>query len=102
VYVLPSRYEGFGLPVLGAMASGTPVITTTATSLPEVAGDAALLVDPDDRTGLVTALRRVLGDAALRAELVGRGRERATLFTWKKTAETTVGALHAAADRRSS
>lgn len=96
VYVLPSRYEGFGIPVLEAMASGTPVITTTAASLPEVAGDAALLVDPDDRAALAAALRRVLGDAALRSDLIGRGKERAPLFTWRKTAEATLAAFHRA------
>ncbi len=93
VYVLPSRYEGFGIPVLEAMASGTPVITTTAASLPEVAGDAALLVDPDDRAALATALRRVLNDPALRADLIGRGKARAPLFTWQKTAEATLAAF---------
>ncbi len=93
VYVLPSRYEGFGIPILEAMASGTPVITTTAASLPEVAGDAALLVDPDDRAALAHALRRVVNDPALRADLIGRGRARAPLFTWRKTAEATLAAF---------
>ncbi|MCA1668799.1 MAG: glycosyltransferase family 4 protein [Thermomicrobia bacterium] len=93
VYVLPSRYEGFGIPVLEAMASGTPVITTTAASLPEVAGDAALLVDPDDQAALAQALRRVLDDSSLRADLVGRGKEHAPRFTWRKTAEATLTAF---------
>jgi len=99
-FVLPSRYEGFGIPLLEAMASGVPVVTTTATALPEVAGDAALLVDPDDRAGMAAALGRILSDEALRAEMIGRGTERARQFTWRTTAEATLSAFHQALSPR--
>lgn len=83
----PSLYEGFGLPVLEAMACGTPVVTSAVSSLPEVAGDAALLVDPTDQDAITAALRRLLDDAALRVTLVERGYERAAYFTWQRAAQ---------------
>jgi glycosyltransferase involved in cell wall biosynthesis len=89
-FVYPSLYEGFGLPPLEALACGTPVVTSTASSLPEVVGDAALLVPPDDPTALADALRRLLADTGLRAEMRARGLARAARFTWLRTAEATV------------
>jgi len=82
----PSLYEGFGLPALEAMACGTPVVGSTAPSLPEVCGDAALLVDPTDATGLADALERVLTDRELAHTLVARGRRRAAQFRWEDAA----------------
>ncbi|MBC7227266.1 MAG: glycosyltransferase family 4 protein [Thermoflexales bacterium] len=90
LFVFPSLYEGFGLPVLEAMACGTPVVCSDATSLPEVAGDAALRVSPSDEEGWADAMYRALTDAHLREELQARGLERARAFTWKRTAEETV------------
>ena len=81
MFVFPSRYEGFGLPVLEAMASGVPVITSTVTSLPEVAGDAALLVDPDDVDGLADAMQQLDEDDDLRRRLTERGLARASHFS---------------------
>ncbi len=83
---LPSLYEGFGLPVLEAMACGTPVVTSTVSSLPEVAGDAALMVDPLDVGAVAEALRRLLTDEALRGDLRARGLARAATFTWDRSA----------------
>ena len=90
VYALPSRYEGFGLTVLEAMACGTPVVCTNVSSLPEVAGDAALLVPPDDTRALADALRRVLSDPALWKELSDKGPQQAARFSWRSTAEQTI------------
>jgi glycosyltransferase involved in cell wall biosynthesis len=90
VLVYPSLYEGFGLPPLEAMACGTPVISSTSSSLPEVAGDAGLLVDPVDVDALASAMERVLRDAGLRAQMRSAGLRRAKLFTWEAAARQTV------------
>lgn len=84
--VVPSRYEGFGLPCLEAMACGTPLVAAKATALPETCGDAAVLVDPDDAAGFADALVTVVGDVSLREGLRRRGLDRAALFTWRRAA----------------
>lgn len=83
--VFPSLYEGFGLPVLEAMASGTPVVTSNVTAMPEIAGEAALLVDPTCVDGIADAIQRVLEDAALRQALSQKGLKRAKMFSWTRT-----------------
>jgi glycosyltransferase involved in cell wall biosynthesis len=85
VFVFPSLYEGFGLPPLEAMASGTPVVTSNLSSLPEVAGDAAVLVDPYDPNAIADGIYRVLTDVALRRELRRKGLARAAQFSWEQS-----------------
>jgi glycosyltransferase involved in cell wall biosynthesis len=87
VLAFPSLYEGFGLPILEAMACGTPVVSSNASCLPEVAEGAALLVDPDDTDGLAAALDQALTDETLRAELIRRGCERASHYSWETAAD---------------
>jgi glycosyltransferase involved in cell wall biosynthesis len=100
VFVLPSLYEGFGMPLLEAMACGTPVIGSSSSSLPEVIGDAGLIVSPTDSNALGMAMLQLLRDADLRAELRQRGLQRAQRFSWQTTAERTLTAYQAAAARR--
>jgi glycosyltransferase involved in cell wall biosynthesis len=90
VFVFPSRYEGFGFPVLEAMACGCPVITSNASSLPEVVGDAALLADPSDCNGFVRHLEQVLADEELRRVFREKGLARAAQFSWERTARETL------------
>jgi glycosyltransferase involved in cell wall biosynthesis len=92
-FAFPSLEEGFGLPVLEAMAAGTAVLTSDRSSLPEVAGDAAVLVDPTDVGAIRAGLTRLLSEDGLREELGRRGRERAATFTWARTARGTVDYL---------
>jgi len=98
-FVFPSLYEGFGLPVLEAMASGTPVVASTRGSLPEIAGDAAILVEPVEPEALADAIHRLVSDPALREEYRGRGLDRARAFSWQRTAEATLEVYRQAARR---
>ena len=96
--VYPSRYEGYGLPLTEAMAVGCPVIASSATALPEVVGDAGLLVDPDDVAGWTDAMLRLLDDGTLRARLIAAGRERTRGLTPNETARRLVAAYRLAID----
>jgi alpha-1,3-rhamnosyl/mannosyltransferase len=98
-FVFPSLYEGFGLPPLEAMACGAPVVTSNVASLPEVVGDAALLVDPEDVEALAAALDRIWNDDALRARLRERGLLRAAEFSWERTARLTLDVYRSVLDR---
>lgn len=89
-FVFPSRYEGFGLPVLEAMACGTPVVTTSASSLPEVAGEAGFTVDPDDARGMAGAILAILTQEDLAASLRERGLRHAAQFSWERAARQTL------------
>jgi glycosyltransferase involved in cell wall biosynthesis len=89
VFAYPSIYEGFGLPVLEAMACGTPVVSANSSSLPEVVGDAGIMVAPEDAAGWKETLEQVLRNAALQTELRERGLRRAALFTWEAAALST-------------
>lgn len=100
-FVYPSLYEGFGIPVLEAGGCGVPVITSNTSSLPEVAGDAALLVDPHDVDAIADAMYRVVTDPALAAELARRGRENVKRFSWEKCAWETLAVLESVANKPS-
>lgn len=97
VLVHPSRYEGFGLQILEAMACGTPVVCSNAASLPEVADEAAILVDPDDTAGFADGMRKVLSEPGLAAELTAKGFRQAARFSWQQAAQQTLDLYHALA-----
>jgi glycosyltransferase involved in cell wall biosynthesis len=101
LFVFPSLYEGFGLTPLEAMSCGAPVVCSNRTSLPEVVGDAAILVDPDNLQELVAAMRRVLGDSALQDDLRARSLQRAARFNWHKTANETIAVYEEALLKKS-
>jgi hypothetical protein len=96
VLAMPSRSEGFGLPALEAMARGCPVVASDAGALPEVVGDAGLLIPPGDPTALAAALHRVLSDESFAASLGAAGHQRAATFTWSACTAAHLAAYHAA------
>jgi len=96
----PSLYEGFGLPPLEAMSCGCPVVTSNASSIPEVVGEAGIMVEPHDTDGLTQAMRRILTDSKLRDDMVRKGLEQAGKFSWEKTAEQTREVYHKVASGR--
>lgn len=97
--VYPSLYEGFGLPPLEAMACGTPVVTSNNSSLPEVTGDAAILVNPLEVNEIADALMRIVGDFSLQEQMRRKGLQRAKLFTWEETAKKTLGVYESVLNR---
>lgn len=100
VFTYPSLYEGFGLPVLEAMACGTPVITSDASSLPEIVGDAGVLIPPRDVGALQESIWRIMNDEKLRAELSNAGMSRASMYSWENTARKTYEVYRTMADGR--
>lgn len=92
-FIFPSVYEGFGFPLLEAMANGVPTIAARSSSLPEIGGDATLYFEPRDAIGLEAQLRRLLSDPTLRADLIARGHEQAKKFRWDEAAEKTLAIL---------
>ena len=90
LFVYPSLYEGFGLPILEAMACGTPVITSSTSSMPEVAGEAATLCDPTDPEELANAIHTLIRNKPLREYMITKGIARAAEFSWEKTARDTI------------
>lgn len=90
VFMFPTLYEGFGIPILEAMACGTPVVASTVSAHPEVAGDAALLVDPSDTDAIADAVARILEDGLLSKEMIEKGFLRSAGFSWEKTAQMTI------------
>src|SRR5699024_3955245 len=96
-FCFPSLREGFGMPVLEAMAAGAPVVTSKNTATAEVGGDAAELVDPTDSGALAAAIQSIIDDPALADELRDRGRERSRIFTWERAARLTAEVYHEAA-----
>jgi len=98
VFVYPSFYEGFGLPVLEALGYGIPVITSNRSSLPEVTGDAAALIDPSDLKSIARAIQRLLGDSKMRLALGQKGRIQAKKFSWEKAANETLRVLEEVAN----
>jgi glycosyltransferase involved in cell wall biosynthesis len=97
-FVYPSLYEGFGLPVVEAMACGTPVLTSSTSSLVEIGEGAALLVDPQDEGAIAEGLEALATDAGLHARLSAAGRRRATTYSWERTGRETVAAYREAYD----
>jgi glycosyltransferase involved in cell wall biosynthesis len=95
VFVMPSLYEGFGMPILEAMACGCPVITSNVSSMPEVAGDAAILVNPHDIKAIANAMNNVLNDKTLQESMQERGVRNVERFSWKKTAQETMKIINA-------
>jgi glycosyltransferase involved in cell wall biosynthesis len=100
IFVYPSLYEGFGLPPLEAMNCGTPVITSNVTSIPEVVGDAGILINPNNPIELQSEMINLLNNESLRKELSEKGLKRSKLFTWKKTAKKTLDAYKKIAEQR--
>ncbi len=100
LFAYPSLYEGFGLPVLEAMASGVPVVSSNTSSLPEVAGDAAILINPMETDEIADAIQRILTDDDVRLSMRERGQQRAKAFSWTHTAEETLAVYHRTANIR--
>jgi glycosyltransferase involved in cell wall biosynthesis len=96
VFVFPSFYEGFGIPILEAQASGLPVVTSSVSSMPEVAGEGALFVDPNNPTQIAEAVYKIISDQAVRDRLIALGQENIKKFSWEKCARKTLNAIVAA------